>query len=48
VDDVSVDATGSKHSIAVNVSMKIGANGTLKIQDGGLRVASDAPFGPGP
>jgi hypothetical protein len=39
------DATGSQRAIAVNVAMTIGANGTLKIQDGGLRLPSDAPVG---
>jgi large exoprotein involved in heme utilization and adhesion len=32
------DASGTHQAIAVNVSMKIGATGTLKIENGGLRL----------
>jgi hypothetical protein len=38
-------AAGSHKAIAVNVSMKIGANGTLKIENGGLRLPSNLVVG---
>jgi filamentous hemagglutinin family protein len=44
-DDGSGATTGSHQAIAVNVSMKIGANGTLKIENGGLRLPSDLVVG---
>jgi len=44
-DDPSADAPGSHQAIAVNVSMKIGANGTLKIENGGLRLPSNLVIG---
>jgi hypothetical protein len=37
-DGSSADATGSQQAIVFNVSMTIGANGTLKIEQGGLRL----------
>jgi hypothetical protein len=43
-DDASADA-GQRQAIAVNVSMKIGANGTLKIENGGLRLPSNLVVG---
>jgi len=43
-DDASAQASagvnGMQQAIVVNVSMKIGANGTLKIENGGLRLPS--------
>jgi hypothetical protein len=44
-DGASADASGSHQAIAVNVSMKIGANGTLKIENGGLRLPSNLVVG---
>jgi hypothetical protein len=44
-DAPTADATGSHQAIAVNVSMKIGANGTLKIENGGLRLPSNLVVG---
>jgi len=44
-DGASEGATGSHQAIAVNVSMKIGANGTLKIENGGLRLPSNLVVG---
>jgi hypothetical protein len=44
-DDAREGATGSHQAIAVNVSMKIGANGTLKIENGGLRLPSNLVVG---
>jgi filamentous hemagglutinin family protein len=44
-DELNADATGSQPTIAINVSMTIGANGTLKIKDGGLRLPGDASAG---
>jgi hypothetical protein len=44
-DDASADRTGSQKPIAVNVSMKIGANGTLKIENGGLRLPRNLAVG---
>jgi hypothetical protein len=43
----SVDsgATDSHEAVAVNVSMNIGANGTLKIESGGLRLPSNPVVG---
>ena len=43
-DDASADERLHK-AIAVNVSMKIGANGTLKIENGGLRQPSNLVIG---
>jgi hypothetical protein len=43
-NDASTD-TGSQQAIAVNVSMKIGATGTLKIENGGLRMPSNLVIG---
>jgi hypothetical protein len=43
-DDKSGDATSHK-TTAVNVSMKIGATGTLKIENGGLRLPSNLVIG---
>jgi hypothetical protein len=44
-DGASEGASGSHQAIAVNVSMKIGANGTLKIENGGLRLPSNLVVG---
>ena len=44
-DGPSDGATGSQQAIAVNVSMKIGATGTLKIENGGLRLPSNLVMG---
>jgi len=44
-DAPTADATGSPQTIAVNVSMRIGANGTLKIENGGLRLPSNLVVG---
>jgi hypothetical protein len=44
-DGASVATTGSHQALAVNVSMKIGANGTLKIENGGLRLPSNLIVG---
>jgi hypothetical protein len=38
-------ANGSHQATAVNVSMRIGANGTLKIENGGLRLPSNLVVG---
>jgi filamentous hemagglutinin family protein len=38
-------ASGSQQATTVNVSMKIGANGTLKIENGGLRLPSNLVVG---
>jgi hypothetical protein len=43
-NDASTD-TSSQQAIAVNVSMKIGATGTLKIENGGLRMPSNLVIG---
>jgi hypothetical protein len=39
------EASGSQQATTVNVSMKIGANGTLKIENGGLRLPSNLVVG---
>jgi hypothetical protein len=39
-------ATGSQRDTAINVSMNIGANGTLKIEQGGLRLPGDTTVRP--
>jgi hypothetical protein len=44
-DGASDAATDSNRAIAVNVSMKIGANGTLKVENGGLRLPSNLAVG---
>jgi hypothetical protein len=44
-DGASADAAVSHQAIAVNVSMKIGANGTLKIENGGLRLPNNLVVG---
>jgi filamentous hemagglutinin family protein len=44
-DGASAEASGSHQAIAVNVSMKIGATGTLKIENGGLRLPSNLVLG---
>jgi hypothetical protein len=44
-DGVNEEATGSQQATTVNVSMKIGANGTLKIENGGLRLPSNLVVG---
>jgi len=44
-DGASADATSSHQAVAVNVSMKVGANGTLKIENGGLRLPSNLVVG---
>ena len=44
-DGAGEGATGSQQAIAVNVSMKIGATGTLKIENGGLRLPSNLVLG---
>jgi hypothetical protein len=44
-EDASDGANGSHKATAVNVSMKIGANGTLKIENGGLRLPSNLVVG---
>jgi len=44
-ESASEGVTGSHQAIAVNVSMKIGANGTLKIENGGLRLPSNLVIG---
>jgi hypothetical protein len=38
---MSINPTGSHEAIVVNVSMKIGATGTLKIENGGLRLPNN-------
>jgi hypothetical protein len=44
-DGASEGTTGSQQAVAVNVSMKIGATGTLKIENGGLRLPSNLVLG---
>ena len=44
-DDASEDSTSRHKAIAVNVSMRIGANGSLKIENGGLRLPSTLVVG---
>jgi hypothetical protein len=44
-EGVNEEATGSQQATTVNVSMKIGANGTLKIENGGLRLPSNLVVG---
>jgi len=44
-DGVNEEATGSQQATTVNVSMKIGANGTLKIENGGLRLPNNLVVG---
>jgi hypothetical protein len=44
-DQASDQATGLHQATAINVSMKIGANGTLKIENGGLRLPSNLVIG---
>jgi hypothetical protein len=44
-DGSSAAATGSQQAIVINVSMTIGANGTLKIEQGGLRLPGTAAVG---
>jgi filamentous hemagglutinin family protein len=44
-DGVNDEPTGSQQATTVNVSMKIGANGTLKIENGGLRLPSNLVVG---
>jgi filamentous hemagglutinin family protein len=44
-DGVNGEATGSQQATTANVSMKIGANGTLKIENGGLRLPSNLVVG---
>jgi trimeric autotransporter adhesin len=40
--ETTADATGSQQAFAITASMTIGANGTLKIENGGLRLPTDA------
>jgi filamentous hemagglutinin family protein len=39
------DATSAPKTVAINVSMRIGATGTLKIENGGLRLPSNLVIG---
>jgi len=39
----SAGETGSQQAVVINVSMNIGANGTLKIEDGGVRLPGNSP-----
>lgn len=43
-DGLDADAT-SQQAVAVNVSMKISATGTLKIENGGLRLSNNLAVG---
>jgi hypothetical protein len=42
IGDATADANGSSQNVVIEVAMTIGAKGTLTIEDGGLRLPSDA------